>query len=213
MINKESQSLFYKEHRLLISMTMLLIVFLIFVLLFNIFPRIMSQSGFQINSARTYMVDDNIILDADMKLNFSAEVAEALENGIPLMIVVEVQLFRERPLWRNVMIKESQRLFELRYHPLTNIHEVTNMASGERYSFNSRQEAMAVLGMINGAHLINKNMLRATTQYRIQIRTFLDINYLPLALRQVAALSSSWYLRSIWYQWNIKMAQGRDKIL
>ena len=192
---------------------MLLIIFLILLLSFNVFPRMMSQDGFHINFARSYMVDDNIILDADIKMDFSAEVAEALENGIPLMIVVEVQLFRERSFWRNVMIKESQRLFELRYHPLTNIHEVTNIATGKRYSFNSRQEAMAVLGIINGAHLINKKMLRPATQYVIQIRTFLDINYLPLALRQVAALSSSWYLRSIWYQWKLNLDQGTERIL
>lgn len=221
MLNQQLKSKFSKRCskrcRSLIGITSSIVFFLALLFVFNFLPRMTTQDGFSIKSARSYTLNEELLIDADMQLIFTPEVAEALENGIPLIIVVEVQLFRERFLWRNNMIKESQRLFELRYHPLTNIHEVTSMASGQRYSFNSRQEAMSVLGMIRGAHLINKNSLSMGSQYKIQIRTFLDINYLPLALRQVASLSSSWYLRSPWYLWDVDtspvMTPGIEKTL
>ncbi len=203
MIRQQLKNKSSKYYRRLMSIILTLSTFMLFLFLFNFIPKMTVQNDFYIKSAKSYMFNDGVVIDADMQMNFSAEVSEALENGIPLMIVVEAQLFRERFLWRNIMIKSSQRLFELRYHPLTNIHEVTNMATGDRYSFNSRQEAMSVLGNIHGAHLIDKQMLSQDSEYKIQIRTFLDINYLPLALRQIASLSSSWYLRSPWYQWNI----------
>jgi hypothetical protein len=171
--------------------------------LFNVFPLLTDKGDFQVLSASSYEFKNSIAIDADLKMHFPDPVVDALENGIPLTIVVEVQVFRERPWWRNFLIKRSTQLFELRYHPLTNVHEVKNIATDERYSFNSRQDAMAVLGTIRGAFLIENKQLNKNKQYSAQIRILLDISHLPPALRQVASLSSSWRLESAWYQWQI----------
>jgi len=176
---------------------------LLLLFLLNTLPRFTSSNEFLISSASTYVINDNILIDADLTMNFSADVVDALENGIPLMIAVEVQVFRERPWWRNIIIKESLKLFELRYHPLTDVHEVKNIATGERYSFNSRKDAMATLGTIRGASLIEKKLLSQDSQYFVQMRTLLDISHLPNALRQIASLTSSWRLESPWYRWPI----------
>lgn len=176
---------------------------LLLLFLFNTLPRFTSSNDFLISSASTYVINDNILIDADLTMNFSADVVDALENGIPLMVAVEVQVFQERLWWRNIVIKESLQLFELRYHPLTDVHEVKNMATGDRYSFNSRKDAMATLGTIRGAGLIEKKLLSQDSQYFVQMRTLLDISHLPNALRQIASLSSSWRLESPWYRWPI----------
>ncbi|MCN4144335.1 MAG: DUF4390 domain-containing protein [Thiohalomonas sp.] len=171
--------------------------------LFNVFPHLTNKGDFQVLSASSYEFKNSIAIDADLKMHFPNPVVDALENGIPLTIAVEVQVLRERPWWRNLIIKRSRQLFELRYHPLTNVHEVKNIATDERYSFNSRQDAMAVLGTIRGATLIENKELNKNRQYSAQIRILLDISHLPPALRQVASLSSSWRLESAWYQWQI----------
>jgi len=212
MTRQPRQNKCSKNCRALISIAIILILFLIFLFLFNFLPGITAQDEFHIKSARSYVVNDGIVLDADMMMDFSNEAVEALENGIPLTLMVEVQLFRERFLWRNIIIKESQQLFELRYHPLTNIHEVKKIATGKRYSFNTRQDAMAVLGTIRGAHLIDKKVLNSDNQYTIRIRTSLDINHLPLALRQIASLSPSWYLKSPWYLWNLNIQHSIKRL-
>ncbi|NOQ78771.1 MAG: DUF4390 domain-containing protein [Gammaproteobacteria bacterium] len=169
--------------------------------LFNVLPHLTNKGNFQVVSASSYEHKNGIVIDADLKMRFPDAVVDALENGIPLTIAVEVQVLRERIWWRNVFIKRSVQLFELRYHPLTNVHEVTNIATGERYSFNTRQDAMAVLGTIRGARLIENKELTKNEQYSVQMRISLDISHLPPALRQVASLSSSWRLESTWYQW------------
>lgn len=176
---------------------------LVVFLLFSIFPSLMNKGDFQIISASSFDKNKSIAIDADLKINFPDDVVDALENGIPLTIAVEVQVLRERPWWRNIIIKESTQLFELRYHPLTNVHEVKNIATDERYAFDSRQDAMAVLGTIRGAHLIEKNELSKNKQYFIQMRILLDISRLPPALRQIASLSLSWRLESSWFRWEI----------
>ncbi|MDX2503562.1 MAG: DUF4390 domain-containing protein [Gammaproteobacteria bacterium] len=191
------------ECQFFIALAVVLTLSLMLLFLFNLFPRLTSKGEFQISSARTYEVNGSIVIDADLKMNFPEEVVEALENGIPLTIAVEVQLYRERQWWRNIIIKESLQLFELFYHPLTNVHEVKNIATEDRYSFNSRQDAMAVLGTIRSAHLIDKKMLEQTGRYYVQMHTLLDISRLPPALRQIASLSPSWRLESPWYRLTI----------
>lgn len=191
------------ECQVVIAVLLILVFSILLSFLFNAFPGLLNKEDFQVISAYSFEQNDSIAIDADLKMSFPDDVVEALENGIPLTIAVDVQVLRERPWWRNIMIKESTQLFELRYHPLTNVHEVKNIATDERYTFNSRQDAMAVLGTIRGAHLIDKKELSQAQQYFVQIRIFLDISRLPPALRQIASLSSSWRLESSWYRWPI----------
>lgn len=202
--------------QLLIFFVAVLIGSFTLLFLFNVFPHLTSKGDFQVLSASSYELNNGVAIDADLKMSFPAAVVDALENGIPLTIVVEVQVMRERPWWRNVIIKRSVQLFELRYHPLTNVHEIKNIATDERYSFNSRQDAMAVLGTIRAARLIENKELNRNQQYSAHMRIFLDISRLPPALRQVASLSSSWRLESTWYQWLISdlngLVQGRRKL-
>lgn len=179
--------------------------------LFNILPLILGNKNFQVLSASSYQQNNTIVVDANLQIDFTEDVVEALENGIPLIIAVEVQVFHETSWWRNQLVKESRQLFELRYHPLTNIHEVKNLANNERYSFNSRHDAMFVLGTIQGAELIDKKLLDKKKQYFVQIRTLLDISQLPAALRQVAAVSSSWRLESLWYRWPITYKSSKTQ--
>ncbi len=183
---------------------------------FNWLPYLINKNDFQVISANSYSQNKNIFIDADLQMNFPTPVAEALENGIPLTIAVEAQVFRKRTWWRDIIIKKSTLLFELRYHPLTNVHEVKNIASNERYSFDSYQAAMNALGTIRGAQILQNNQLLGNYQYFIQMRLLLDISHLPPALRQVASLSSSWRIESHWYQWKIdnnnKMLKQLSKI-
>lgn len=189
------------ECQLFAALLLILLLSLLLSFLFNTY--LLNKKDFQVLSAYSFEQNDSIAIDADLKMSFPDDVVEALENGIPLTIAVDVQVLRERPWWRNIMIKESTQLFELRYHPLTNVHEVKNLATDDRYTFNSRQDAMAVLGTIRGAHLIEKKELSPAQQYFVQMRIFLDISHLPAALRQIASLSSSWRLESPWYRWKI----------
>lgn len=189
--------------RFFAAVTLILLISLSLSFLFNILPSLMNKGEFQISSASSYESKSSIAIDADLKMSFPDDVVEALENGIPLTIAVDIQVLRERLWWRNIVIKESTQRFELRYHPLTNVHEVKNIATDERYTFNSRQDAMAVLGTIRGAHLIEKKELSKNKQYYVQMRILLDISRLPPALRQIASLSSSWRLESPWFRWEI----------
>lgn len=220
LANKQASLFVERRHRkrcpecqFFLAFTLILLTSLAVTFLLDVFPSLIDQGGFQIISANSFERESNIAIDADLKMDFPDDVVEALENGIPLTIAVDVQVLRERIWWQNLIVKESTQLFELRYHPLTNVHEVKNIGTDERYTFDSRQDAMAVLGTIRGAHLIEKKELSNNRQYYVQMRILLDISRLPPALRQIASLSSSWRLESPWFRWEIDdKPESRAKI-
>jgi hypothetical protein len=194
------------------ALIFILVASLLMLFLLNALPRWSSTNEFLISFASTYEVNDQVLIDADLKMNFSEDVVDALENGIPLTIAVQLKVFQQNPWWwSDEVIKESLKRFELRYHPLTNVHEVKNLANNVRYSFNSREDAMVTLGTIRGATLIEKSLLDNEHLYYVQMRTRLDTSYLPSALRPVASLSSSWRLESPWYRWTIDQHQKKQQ--
>ena len=190
--------------QLIVMIILGIILFGIILRILFLLPQWIGQHEFEVLSASSYTLDNTILVNADLKMNFSEQAVEALENGIPLTVAVEVKVLRTRPWWRDVTIKASQKNFEFRYHPLTNVHVVKNLASGERYTFNTRQRALDVLGTIRGAQLIETNQLDNNNSYYFQMRSFLDTSRLPAALRQIAALSPAWRLESQWFQWQLK---------
>jgi hypothetical protein len=207
LITERRQRERYPKTQFFIVLVVVLIFSLMLFFLFNLLPRLTTEDEFQIIAPKAVEIDGRIVIDADLKMNFSNEVVEALENGIPLTIAVEVQVFQERLWWKDDIIKESLQLFELRYHPLTDVHEVKNLASNDRYSFNSRQDALDVLGTIRSAHLLDKKILEQNQSYYVQIHTLLDVSRLPSALRQVALLSPSWRLESAWHRLEIVFSE------
>lgn len=181
-----------------------LMLFGIILRILFLLPQWIGKHEFQVLTASSSTQKKQIIVDADIKMDFSDKAVEALENGIPLTVVVEVKVMRERSWWFDAIVKQAQKDFEFRYHPLTNVHVVKNLATGVRYTFNTRQEALDVLGTIRGAQLIAVNKLDNNYRYYFQMRSFLDTSRLPAALRQIAALSPAWRLESQWFQWQLK---------
>ena len=54
------------------------------------------EAGFNIHSARTRLVDGVYLLDADISFVFSEKALEAIENGVPVTIILEQNRHRAR---------------------------------------------------------------------------------------------------------------------
>ena len=194
----------YHMRLFLIISAVLLLLFLAQILL----PRWMQKTAktndnFKVLWAKSYLRNNDYFIDARLQMKFTPVVLEALKNGVPLIVRIELQLLQKDFLSSNV-VKQSSLLFELRYHALTDIYSLKNLASGQEYSFNSQNKAMEQLGAIRAAHLINKMNLDTSKQHWLKLRVLLDIWKLPDVLRPVASLSPQWQLQSAWYQWELK---------
>jgi Domain of unknown function (DUF4390) len=167
------------------------------------------EAGFDIRNARTELVDGVYLLDADIRFVFSKETLDAIENGIPVTIILEMQVLRERGLiwdhlWWDKTIARLEAKLRIETRPLSKTYLVRNLNSGETQVFGSFRELVVGLGNIRNFPLLDEYLLGDEGRYYLRLRALLDIESLPSPMRPWAYLSSLWRLKSDWYEWPIE---------
>ncbi len=167
------------------------------------------EAGFDIRNARTTLVDGVYLLDADISFVFSEEALEAIENGVPVTIILEMQVLRQHGLiwdnlWWDKKIAQLEGKFRIETRPLSKTYLLRNLNSGELQVFPSFGELLVGLGKIRNFPLLDEHLLGDEGHYYLRLRALLDIESLPSPLRPWAYLSALWRLESDWYQWPIE---------
>ena len=158
-------------------------------------------AGFEVLSAATRLEGGVYRLDARIEYRFSAAALEALQNGVPLTVDIEMEVRRRRSwLWDETVYALTQR-FQLEYHALSRQYLVGNLNSGERRAFPTRAAALGFMGRIQDFPLLDRSLLTGNERYEGALRVLLDIESLPAPLRLLAYLSDDWRLASEWRIW------------
>lgn len=162
------------------------------------------EYGIFIRQANLTTREGETIVSADVEYEFTPTALEALDNGVPLTLLVEISLLRERPYWFAETILEEQRRIQLRYHPLAKSYLVVDQTSGAVQSFASLSAVKDVLSRIRGWRLADAGKLETGQSYEARLSLKLDIESLPLPLRAVAYLSPEWHLSSPVLSWRVE---------
>lgn len=162
---------------------------------------VQARDAFLIKEAKTRLEDGIFVLDADIEFHFSPEALEALDNGVPLTIVLHFQV-RGADAWIWEDSATDLRLrYAVRYKPLSERYEVYRLPGDRGRSFVSREAAIAALGELRGVQVVAAERLDPEVQYLLHMKAELDIEELPLPLRPMAYLRPAWKLGSAWTQW------------
>ncbi|MCB1776084.1 MAG: DUF4390 domain-containing protein [Candidatus Competibacteraceae bacterium] len=160
-------------------------------------------AGFEIISASTRLHGNVYRLNAQIEYRFSQAAVEALKNGVPLTIELEMQVRRQRAwVWSETVYALSQR-FRLEYHTLSRQYLVTTLNSGERRGFPSLSSALQFMGRITDFPFLDKGLLLPNQRYQGALRARLDVDALPTPLRLFAYISDDWRLASAWRVWRL----------
>ncbi|MCP5149385.1 MAG: DUF4390 domain-containing protein [Ectothiorhodospiraceae bacterium] len=160
-------------------------------------------AGFRVESVAVRLLDDVYRLDATIDFDFSDESLEALENGVPLTVVIDMEIMRERRFLDERVGAVSAR-YRIRKHALSGQYVVTNEASGEAMTYQTFREMRASLGRVTDFPMIDAHAIAAEEHYLLRLRVRLDIEALPSPLRPLAYLSSLWRLSSGWSEWPLR---------
>ena len=160
--------------------------------------------GFNILSARTNLKDNVFQLSARMDLEFSDDALEALRSGVPLIVLINIEVEKNRGWWWDKTIAELEQGYLLLYHALSEKYIIHNLNSGAQQNFISLNAALNSLSNIDNFPLIDKNLINQEDQYYVRLRTYLDIESLPAPMRPIAYISSQWQLESDWFEWPLK---------
>lgn len=163
-----------------------------------------APAEFVIERAASSLVEGVYVLNADIAYGFTPEVLEALDNGVPLILELQIEVAQPRQwLWDAVLTTLQQR-YRLEYHALTQQYVVENLNSATQHNYADRADAITALGTITGLPLLDQRLLAADESYVARAQVSLDLESLPTPLRLVAYLSSQWYLTSEWYVWPLQ---------
>lgn len=160
--------------------------------------------GFFIQHADLKEHNRELKLDADIDIRLSEDAIEALKHGVPMTITVQLKVVKKRKyIWDKTM-SDVKLAFRIHYHALVKLFQIINENSGVYRNFAILDSAIEALGTIRGIPVMTVDKLDKRMQYLAKLKVSLDIEALPLPLRPVAYVSSSWNLDSSWYVWPLE---------
>ena len=161
-------------------------------------------SGFTIRSVSTHLQDKVYQLDANIDYQFSDSALEALRNGVPLIVLLDIKVEKQHTWWLNQTIAELQQGYLLLYHALTEKYIVNNLNSGAQDNYEQLSTALNALGQVKDLPILDAHLATDDAHYIVRLRTRLDLESLPAPMRPLAYISSDWRLESDWYEWPLQ---------
>ena len=154
-----------------------------------------------VRQAQTDVVNQMLVVNADIEFDFSDDALAAIRSGVALFIDVDFRIKRQRPyIWDPSVLKSSRRL-RIERHALTDRYVITDLVTDDRRTHDSLEHAIRDLGNIRAIPVTDRSELDDSQSYRLGVRASLDLESLPAPLRPIAYISPSWRMSSGWYQW------------
>lgn len=161
---------------------------------------------FNILSAKAWFDHSQLRVDAQLDLELSEEVEEAVNKGIPVTILVDLSLYKVR----NALIWDSeianwQFPYQLQYHALTR-HYLIKYPHSERVEpYPTISAALkALAGFSFESEVIGETLPASKRGYKLAMQVKLDVESLPAPLRVMARVLPSWRLKSSWFEWRMQ---------
>jgi len=173
-------------------------------LLLLLVPGCAPAASFIVKDVSVSVREGSYRLNARIDYRLTSEVEEALSNGVPLTLRVELVVGKMwRGFWEPNPLSRTLR-YQIRYHALTQLYRVVDMQTGEDQSFVTQDAALYALGEIDDMALVPSSEVRPDEGYQLRLRADLEIDSLPLPLQPLAYLGQGWRLTTGWTQWPLQ---------
>jgi len=160
-----------------------------------------SAQSFTVQNAKIELVDKVYRLDANLKYQLPPKALDALENGVTLLLALDIEVIQPR---RYMWDKEIASLgYEIQYLALTDQYLLKNKNSGSQFVYPTLNRALATLEKIDSLPIIDAHLLNKNDHYMVRVQSRLDFDSLPAPLRLKAYFSNEWWLTSGWYTWDL----------
>jgi hypothetical protein len=172
-----------------------------FLLVLALLPGVCAAEGAVFQSVRLEATDEGYQLDAELDLNLTTAMQEAVRKGVPLYFVVEFELSRGRWYWLDQVVARATRERRVGFAPLTDQYRIS--VSGVSQNVSSFDEVKRVLSRVRSWTVMEKGRLKAGEKYEAAVRFRLDNSQLPKPFQLNVLASKEWSLTSDWYRWTI----------
>lgn len=158
-----------------------------------------SDSRLSITQAELVASGGQYQLNADLELNLSEQVEDAISKGVPLNFLVEFQLTTPRKYWFDKEIITVSNNVTLSYHALSRQYLINR--NKQQQSYASLAEAIAEFVRLREWAMFDAELLEPGMIYFAGLRVRLDHSKLPKPIQVEALGSESWNMISQRYRW------------
>lgn len=136
--------------------------------------------------------EEGVHVDFATAFELNPAVEAALQKGVALNFVVEVQVFRERWYWRDARVARAQKMWRLSYQPLTRQYRVG--FGGLNQAFDDLPEALAALQRSTHWKVADTADVATPGQYYLEFTYQLDTSLLPRPMQIGIGGQTDWAL-------------------
>jgi Domain of unknown function (DUF4390) len=139
---------------------------------------------------------DSWVLNIDADIQLAPRLEEAVNKGLPLYFIVELEITRPRWYWFDERSANRSLTYKLSYHALTRQFRVSLGAFQQ--TFGSLTDALSSMSKIRGWKVGEADQFSLGVNYEAQIRFRLDSSQLPKPFQVIGITSRDWALSSDW---------------
>ena len=157
--------------------------------------------GIEVRNAALVTGEEGYFLEADFDVALNTTLEDALNKGVPLNFVLELEIIRPRWYWLSEKVLNTQQQYRLSYNALTRQYR---LGVGSLYqNFGSMSEALDFLSRVRRRQVLEPGMLVKGNTYAVAVRMRLDVSQLPKPFQLNALASREWNFGSDWHRWNV----------
>ena len=157
----------------------------------------------QIKSIVIDATDEGYQFDADFEIALNPKLERALEKGIVLYFVTELNLMKFRWYWLDERVAQSRVREGLSYYALTRQYRLSRGTLSQ--NFNTLKEALQALSRVRDRPLIASSELKPDMEYTVELRMRLDISALPKPFQVETLCSREWDLSTGTLRWGTRL--------
>jgi len=151
-----------------------------------------------VKSAELRVEEGEVLLNADFDLSLNPTLEEALNRGIPLYFVLEVEVARPRWYWLDEKLLSTSTTWRVSYAPLSRQYRVSSGLIAQ--SLDSLDEVERLISRVTSRPIARVSDFQRGVRYDAAARLRLDVNQLPKPFQVDALASREWQLASDWYR-------------
>ena len=164
-------------------------------------PLASYAEGISVKKAELVTAEDAYFLRADFDIDLAKPIEDALEKGITLNFLVDLEVTRPRWYWVDESIASVRQHVRISYHALSRQYQITSNTS--HLSFSTLTEAKDELRRIVDWKVFERALLKKGTSYHAALRMKLDLKQLPKPLQVDALGNKEWDLASDWFRFTL----------
>ncbi len=158
---------------------------------------------FQVRNAYVELVNGVWRLDVSLDLGLADAARRAFEEGVPLVLRLEVEATVERRLLPAREVASLTLEWQVAYDAIAERFVVTDESSGEHVSHATQAEALEALSRVSGIAVADTAALPDGKRFDMRVRATVEVGELPAAVRMLL-FWKDWSRSTEWYAWKVR---------